>query len=128
MFDAHGCNLDLAADPGERPIPELWHCAVNPASGRELRWRNAPRPLGSRNVLVIGGGISGLYAAATAAMRGHSVTLVEKDSRLGGQLWFTEIDTHKESLLRFKDSVIARCRTASLRRRPPCSLGWKRRR
>ena len=104
------CFNPLAADPGERPIPELWHCAVNPMSGRELRWRNAPRPTGVRNVLVIGGGISGLYAAATAAERGHKVTLVEKADKLGGQLWFTEIDTHKESLLRYRDSVIARCK------------------
>ena len=103
------CFNPLAANPGERPIPELWHCAVNPWASRELRWRQAPLPKGKRNVLVVGGGVSGMYAAITAAERGHAVTLWEKESRLGGQLWFTDVDTHKESLKRYRDSLIARC-------------------
>lgn len=104
------CFNPLASDPDARPIPELWHCAVNPWGQRELRWRNAPKPRASRKVLVIGGGASGMYAALTAAERGHDVTLVEKESKLGGLLWFTEVDTDKESLLRFRDSLIARCK------------------
>ena len=104
------CFNPLASNPGERPIPALWHCAVNPWGQRELRWRNAPKPTGSRNVVVVGGGVSGMYAAVTAAERGHKVTLLEQGEALGGQLWFTEIDTDKESLKRFKDSMIARCK------------------
>lgn len=104
------CFNPLASNPGERPIPELWHCAVNPWGQRELRWRNAPKPKASRKVLVIGGGVSGMYAALTAAERGHNVTLVEKENKLGGLLWFTEVDTDKESLLRFRDSLVARCK------------------
>jgi 2,4-dienoyl-CoA reductase-like NADH-dependent reductase (Old Yellow Enzyme family)/thioredoxin reductase len=103
------CFNPLASDPGKRPIPELWQCAVNPTSGRELRWRNAPRPTGKRRVMVIGGGPAGLYAAATAAERGHDVILVEACKQLGGLLWFTDVDGHKESLRRFRDSLIARC-------------------
>jgi pyruvate/2-oxoglutarate dehydrogenase complex dihydrolipoamide dehydrogenase (E3) component len=38
------------------------------------------------------------------------VTLVEKEGKLGGLLWFTEVDTDKESLLRFRDAMIARCK------------------
>ena len=102
------CFNPLAKDPGERPIPALWHCAVNPWGQRELRWRNAPRPLASRNVVVVGGGVSGMYAAATAADRGHKVTLLEKSDRLGGQLYFTDIDTDKEALNAFKNAMIAR--------------------
>ena len=108
------CFNPLASDPDARPIPELWHCAVNPWSGRELRWRNAPQPKGKRKVLVIGGGVSGMYAAITAAERGHDVTLVEKENKLGGLLWFTEVDTDKESLLRYRDSLIARCKYAGV--------------
>jgi 2,4-dienoyl-CoA reductase-like NADH-dependent reductase (Old Yellow Enzyme family)/thioredoxin reductase len=104
------CFNPLASDPEKRPIPELWHCAVNPWSGRELRWRNAPRPTGKRRVMVVGGGPAGLYAAATAAERGHDVILVEACKQLGGLLWFTDVDGHKESLRRFRDSLIARCR------------------
>ncbi len=103
------CFNPLAPDPQKRPIPELWHCTVNPWASRELRLRNAPKPKGSRKVLVIGGGVSGMYAAITAAERGHDVTLCEKEDRLGGILWFTDMDTHKESLQRYYKSLIARC-------------------
>ncbi len=102
------CFNPLASNPEKRPIPSLWHCTVNPWGQRELRWRQAPRPQGSRNVVVIGGGVSGMYAAVTAADRGHKVTLVEKDNKLGGVLWFTDIDTDKESLNKFKDAMVAR--------------------
>ena len=116
------CFNPLPPDPNKRSIPELWHCAVNPWAGRELRWRNAPRPRGKRNVLVVGGGVSGLYAAVTAAERGHSVTLCEKDGSLGGVLWFTDIDTHKESLRRYRDSLIARCKREGVRIELNCEV------
>ena len=38
-----------------------------------------------KQVLVIGGGVSGCEAAIAAAMKGHKVTLIEKTGRLGGQ-------------------------------------------
>lgn len=104
------CFNPLAADPDARPFPELWHCTVNPRASRELRWRQAPTPIGKRKVLVIGGGVSGMYAAITAAERGHNVTLCEKEKALGGLLWFTDVDTHKESMQGFRDSLIARCK------------------
>lgn len=104
------CFNPLDRDPEARPIPLLWHCTVNPWGQRELRWRNAPKPQNSRNVAVIGGGVAGMYAAVTAAERGHKVTLLEKSDRLGGALWFTDIDSDKESLQRFKNSMIARCK------------------
>jgi len=104
------CFNPLASNPGERPIPSLWQCAVNPTAHRELRWRQAPRPVHSRKVLVVGGGPSGMYAALTAAERGHDVTLAEKTDRLGGILKFTDKDIHKESLRRYRDSLETRCR------------------
>lgn len=39
-----------------------------------------------RKVMVIGGGPAGMEAARIAAQRGHQVTLVEKNSTLGGML------------------------------------------
>jgi quinone-modifying oxidoreductase subunit QmoB len=38
----------------------------------------------SRKILVIGGGMTGMYAALDAAKAGFEVTLVEKESQLGG--------------------------------------------
>jgi quinone-modifying oxidoreductase, subunit QmoB len=39
----------------------------------------------SRKILVIGGGITGISAAIDAAKAGYEVTIVEKESQLGGQ-------------------------------------------
>lgn len=104
------CFNPLPPDPDKRLIALPWHCTVNPWAGRELRWRQAPIPKESRYVLVVGGGVGGLYAAITAAERGHKVKLVEKTDKLGGILWFTEYDHHKESHKRFKDSLIYRAK------------------
>ncbi len=41
------------------------------------------------NVCVIGGGASGLMAAVTAARRGHTVTLLERQARVGRKLLST---------------------------------------
>ena len=37
-----------------------------------------------KRVLIIGGGVAGMEAARVAALRGHKVTLVEKEPELGG--------------------------------------------
>lgn len=59
-------------------------CLVNPRAGFEARF-----PLGvvqpPRRVAVVGGGPAGLAAAVDLARRGHSVTLFESASELGGQ-------------------------------------------
>ena len=61
------------------------HCVVNPQLSSE--YLDPVRPaVCSRKVLVVGGGPAGMQCAVTAAMRGHRVTLVEKEARLGGQL------------------------------------------
>ena len=59
-------------------------CTVNPAKLREREFTLEPSPL-SKEVMVIGGGLAGMEAARTLAERGHSVTLYEKSTRLGGQ-------------------------------------------
>jgi mycofactocin system FadH/OYE family oxidoreductase 2 len=63
-------------------------CIENPATGHELEL--APSRVGlvsrARRVLVVGGGPAGLQCAATAARRGHRVTLVEAEAELGGQV------------------------------------------
>ncbi len=65
-------------------------CLQYPESGRELEFGELAPAATPRRVMVIGGGPAGMKAAAVAAARGHTVTLYEKDSRLGGQVLLAE--------------------------------------
>ena len=60
-------------------------CAVNPQISREgeLKPQPAKEP---RNIAVVGAGPGGLEAARVAALRGHHVTVFEKQDRRGGFL------------------------------------------
>jgi 2,4-dienoyl-CoA reductase-like NADH-dependent reductase (Old Yellow Enzyme family)/thioredoxin reductase len=60
-------------------------CAVNPQAGFEERFaiEKAETP---KHIVIIGGGPASLEAARVAAMKGHKVTLFEKEDRIGGQL------------------------------------------
>lgn len=60
-------------------------CAINPKVGRERELEIKPAEK-KKKVVVIGGGPAGLSAARVAALRGHDVSLYEKDAELGGQL------------------------------------------
>ena len=70
----------------ERAVTATRRCTVNPLIGREIEGNEvSPAPV-SKKVLVAGGGPGGLYAAYTAARRGHQVILCEKEAQLGGIL------------------------------------------
>ena len=61
-------------------------CTVNPLIGREIEGNEVRPAVVKKKVLVAGGGPGGLYAAYTAARRGHQVILCEKEAELGGIL------------------------------------------
>ena len=70
----------------ERAATSTRRCTVNPLIGREMEGVEIqPAPV-KKKVLVAGGGPGGLYAAYTAARRGHQVILCEKSDTLGGIL------------------------------------------
>lgn len=70
----------------ERAATSTRRCTVNPLIGRECEGDEVmPAPV-KKKVLVAGGGPGGLYAAYTAARRGHQVVLCEKEDELGGIL------------------------------------------
>lgn len=70
----------------ERAATSTRRCTVNPLIGRECEGDEIyPAPV-KKKVLVAGGGPGGLYAAFTAAWRGHQVILCEKEDELGGIL------------------------------------------
>ena len=61
-------------------------CVINPEAGREEKMGTLVPAAVKKKVAVIGGGAAGLEAARVAALRGHKVTLYEKEKELGGQL------------------------------------------
>ena len=70
-------------------------CAVNPEAWREKKFHIMPAQR-HKNILVIGGGPAGMEAARVAALIGHTVTLWEKDDKLGGQVNLASIAPHKD--------------------------------
>lgn len=77
-----GCNACIAHYHAGTAIA----CAVNPRTGRERALPGVSRAPTRRRLLVVGGGPAGLAAAADASEAGHEVILVERSTRLGGQL------------------------------------------
>jgi len=63
-------------------------CLQNAATSREETMPHIIKKTGGpiRKVVVVGGGPAGMEAARVCAERGHDVTLIEKCSRLGGQI------------------------------------------
>ena len=90
------CNQECV---GRMGLNRWLGCIETPATGRE-------QALGSgtlstvtvpKRVLVVGGGPAGLKAATIAARRGHKVTLLEQEERLGGQIvWAVRVTNRAE--------------------------------
>ena len=74
-------------------------CVLNAENGYEVVRFIKPAKT-KKNVVVIGGGPAGLEAARVAAKKGHSVTLFEKSTALGGQLNIAEVPPRKIEIRR----------------------------
>ena len=90
-----------------RPIT----CAMNPCAGREAELKPAEV---RKNVVVIGGGPGGMYAAEMCAKRGHSVTLLEKATELGGHFLVASYPPGKGEISGAIRSFIVNCREAGV--------------
>lgn len=76
------CNQTCQVRDARNPIIT---CVVEPSTGHETDdpdWYVPTRA--AADVTVIGGGVAGLETARVAAVRGHRVTVVERDAQLGG--------------------------------------------
>lgn len=62
-------------------------CILNPEAGREIEMSLKPVAF-NKKIAVIGAGPAGLEASRVLAMRGHDVTLFEKQNQIGGQLLY----------------------------------------
>jgi len=88
---------------------EAVRCAVNPEAGNEHRF-TLSKSERTKKVWIIGGGPGGLKAAEIAAMRGHHVTVFEKDDNLGGRMRLAAIPPKKAIWNDFLDYLEKRAR------------------
>lgn len=73
----------------------LMSCAVNPQCNREKEAAFC-KAEHTKSCLVIGGGPAGMEAARILALRGHTVTLVEKEKQLGGMYRWASVPEFKD--------------------------------
>ncbi len=82
--DIISCIGCLQGCSGENLFGRKLTCVCNPMTGYEAIYK-VTEAEEKKNVMIVGGGIAGMEAAIVAAQRGHTVSLYEKGSELGGQ-------------------------------------------
>ncbi|MCG8633634.1 MAG: NAD(P)/FAD-dependent oxidoreductase [Desulfobacterales bacterium] len=90
---SQGCTDELF---NGRPVS----CIGNARAGFEGD-RNILPAKDPGKIMIAGAGVAGLEAAVTAARAGHSVTLYDKASDIGGQLFIAAAPPHKGELLEY---------------------------
>ncbi len=91
----HGRRVAISKDLHLLAYPSYdRQCMVNPLQFQSAQKLRIPPSDRQKKVAVVGGGVAGMEAAISCAMRGHTVVLYEKTDRLGGQallsdpMWF----------------------------------------
>ena len=108
-----GCRSRMMENKTQR-------CAVNAEVGRERSMKIRPT-LKAKHVCIIGGGPAGLEAARILSLRGHRVTLLEKENRLGGLLRYASVPEFKAEMRHFMEYLIKQVNTLKVDVRHGCS-------
>ena len=87
-------------------------CLCNPRAGHEAE--PVPRASKPRLVLVAGGGPAGMSAALAAREVGHTVVLVEREARLGGQLFLAGAPPGREEFRELAHDLAVRVAAAGI--------------
>ncbi|OGO20457.1 MAG: hypothetical protein A2144_00770 [Chloroflexi bacterium RBG_16_50_9] len=112
--DIRPCIYCNACIGGQRAGRHRLACQVNARVGKEREYGTEPAR-NPKKVLVIGGGPGGMEAARVAALRGHSVTLYEREERLGGHLIEASTPEHKKDLARLIKWLSSQVKAAGTR-------------
>ncbi len=92
------------------------HCSLNAELGRERDYALERITFSSKKVLVVGGGPAGMEVARVAALRGHKVTLMEKEAELGGSAKIASLPIGKEEIKTyFIDWLDKQCKKAGVK-------------
>lgn len=101
-----GCNKGCH-DPGR--VDRATACLLNAETGFELELGLGPAAE-RKKVMVVGGGPGGLEAARVSAVRGHDVSLYEREDYWGGRLHLGTLAPDKQEYQVGIDGLIAQCR------------------
>jgi 2,4-dienoyl-CoA reductase (NADPH2) len=109
------CNICFSRLYYHQPIM----CSVRPSLGHEgeNKWGYYGFVVAERKkkVLIVGAGPAGLQCAATAALRGHTVTVIERNDKTGGNvLLASKVDVGAVELLRPVQTLETLCRKAGV--------------
>lgn len=85
-------------------------CVVNPLACQGASKKRFPPAERVKRIFVIGGGISGMQAALSAADRGHKVVLFEKTGQLGGQTLLSDVMWFKQDMKHYHEYMARQVR------------------
>ena len=105
------CGGSCITRTAERP---QCRCHINPRVGHEYDYPDNPTDK-PKKTLIIGAGPGGMYAAVTAAERGHDVTVWEADDKIGGQLNLAVTSPGKQEMTKWLVHLNYRAKKAGVK-------------